>query len=40
MVSGGVFMGVGYWLSTPKANRPNLALSTQESIALATLKEA
>ena len=24
MVSGGLFMGVGYWLSTPKAERPNL----------------
>jgi len=25
MVSGSVFMGLGYWLSTPKAERPNLA---------------
>lgn len=25
MVSGGLFMGVGYWLSTPKAERPDLS---------------
>lgn len=33
MLSGAVFMGFGYWLSTPKAERPNLsklALSAQQ----------
>ncbi|MFT6138936.1 MAG: hypothetical protein ACI892_001424 [Marinobacter maritimus] len=34
MVSGVLFMGVGYWLSTPKAERPNLAAEVADKALL------
>lgn len=42
MLSGALFMGVGYWLATPKAERPNLsklaASAEQEAVVVSSLE--
>jgi len=40
MVSGALFMGVGYWLSTPQAERPDLSAQAQQQDAALTPETA